>query len=181
MLRFISMCVPCFRASSNSDGDVATATVHAPSNTNGEQRTDMPDVDYERMHAVIDQIVADLVDRYLRSGMSTGRSTIFSGMERRFLETSIRHHVALGVALFLPYILPAIRGSMVCPLPQSATDTMLHQTINTSNASNASSQGHEDEHDSDNNECQLHHLAEQPFQVDEELVHGVDPVDSDVS
>ena len=87
----------------NHDNNSVTSTID-----------DMPDIDYNRMNTMIDNIVKDLVCRYQESGMASTRNAFISNMERKLLETTIRHHIALACALILPYILPTIRGSMRC-------------------------------------------------------------------
>lgn len=98
----------CFPA---PDRGVTTAGARC---TNDQQTPSTPSIDFARLNSAIDQICTDLIDQYMQSELVTGRNVAYQAVERRVLESTIRHHIALGLALALPYILPAVQTSMVC-------------------------------------------------------------------
>lgn len=98
----------CFPAPDRGVTSVTTAGARCPH----DQQT--PSVDFARLNSAIDQICTDLIDQYMQSELVTGRNAAYQAVERRVLESTIRHHIALGLALALPYILPAVQTSMVC-------------------------------------------------------------------
>lgn len=75
---------------------------------------DMPRVDYSKVNEAIDKIAEDMVAKYVASELVAERGRSVSAMERYILETIAKHQLTMIATMAFPYILPALKDSLVC-------------------------------------------------------------------